>query len=122
MGKIALTKLSNSGLRCRSFFNLEDLCSGSGSRVNQRSSHRYLVNWLDSQSTHSLDIHVDHYTKMLGMEWNATLDTFRPVVSSPKQVEMLTKRALLSDIARWLVLSSDCPAENSPPAHVEGKV
>ena len=25
--------------------NVEDLCSGSGSRVNQRSSHRYLTSW-----------------------------------------------------------------------------
>ena len=29
---------------------------------------------VDSPSTHSLDI--DHYTKVLGMQWNATLDTF----------------------------------------------
>ena len=37
---------------------------------------------VDSQSTHSLDIHVDDYTKVLGMEWNETSDTFRPAVSS----------------------------------------
>ena len=43
---------------------------------------------VDSQSTQSIDI--DHFTKVLGMEWNATPDTFRPVVSSLKQVEMLT--------------------------------
>ena len=53
---------------------------------------------VDSQSTHSLDI--DHYTKVLGMEWNATSDTFQPVVSSLKKVETLAKRALLLDIAR----------------------
>ena len=51
-----------------------------------------------SQSTQSIDI--EHYTKVLGMEWNATLDTIRLVVSSLKQVEALTKRALLLDIAR----------------------
>ena len=32
-----------------------------------------------SQSTQFIDI--DHFTKVLGMEWKATLDTFRPVVS-----------------------------------------
>ena len=53
---------------------------------------------VDSQSTQSLDI--DQYTKVLGMEWNATSDTFRRVVSSLKQVKTLTKRALLSDIVR----------------------
>ena len=35
---------------------------------------------VDSQSTHSIDI--DHYTKVLGMEWNTISNTFRPVVSS----------------------------------------
>ena len=53
---------------------------------------------IDSQSTQSID--VDHFTKVLGMEWNATSDTFRPVVSSLKQVKTLTKQTLLSDIAR----------------------
>ena len=55
---------------------------------------------VNTQSTQSIDILVDHYTKVLGMEWNTTSDTFRPVVSSLKQVEVLTKRALLSDITR----------------------
>ena len=48
---------------------------------------------VDSQSTQSLNI--DQFTKVLGMEWNATSDTFPSVVSSLKHVEMLTKRALL---------------------------
>ena len=47
---------------------------------------------VDSQSTQSIGI--DHYTKGLGVEWNATADTFRPVVTLLKQVEMLTKRPL----------------------------
>ena len=81
---------------------------------------------VDSQSNQSLDI--NHCTNMLGMERNTTSDTFRPVVSSLKQVETLTKRALLSDIYSKivqriaLVLSSDCQAEDSPPARMEGKV
>ena len=53
---------------------------------------------VDIQSTHSLDM--DHFAKVLGMEWNATSDTFQPVVSSLKQVETLTKQTLLLDMAR----------------------
>ena len=53
---------------------------------------------LDSQSTQSINI--DHFTKVLGMEWNTTCDTVRPVVWSLKYVKMVTKRALLLDIAK----------------------
>ena len=68
---------------------------------------------VDSQSTQSIDI--DQFTKVLGMEWNATLDTFRPVVSSLKQVETLTKWALLSDIARLYDILGWCsPAIVNP--------
>ena len=52
---------------------------------------------VECQSTQSLDI--DHYIKVLSMEWNAISDTFRPVVSKLKQIETLTKQALESDIA-----------------------
>ena len=44
---------------------------------------------VDSQSTNSLDI--DHFTTVLGMEWNATSATFQPVVTLLKQIETLTK-------------------------------
>ena len=70
---------------------------------------------VDSQSTHSLNI--DHYTMALGMEWNATSDTFLPVVSSLTQVETLTKRALLSDIARLCDILGWCS-----PAIVKPKI
>ena len=42
IGQMALTKLSSSRLKCRSSSNLEDLCSGNGSRVNQWSSDKYM--------------------------------------------------------------------------------
>ena len=42
----------------------------------------------------------DSFTKVLGMEWNATLDVFRPVISSCKSFGTLTKRSLMSEIAR----------------------
>ena len=53
---------------------------------------------VDSQPTQS--IHIDQITKVLVMEWNTTLDTFRSMVSLLKQIEALTKRALLSVIAK----------------------
>ena len=40
------------------------------------------------------------FTKVLGVEWNATVDSFRPVITSLPVRETLTKRALSSDIAR----------------------
>ena len=72
---------------------------------------------VDSHSTESSDI--DHFTKVFGVEWNATLDTFLPVVTSLKQVEMLTKRNIAighSKIVRCfgLVFSSDRQTKNSP--------
>ena len=44
---------------------------------------------VDNQFTQSIEI--DHSLKVLDMEWNATLDTFPPMVPSLKHVEMLTK-------------------------------
>ena len=40
------------------------------------------------------------FTKVLGVEWNSTVDSFRPVITSLPVRETLTKRALSSDIAR----------------------
>ena len=38
-------------------------------------------------------------TKMLGAEWNAECDCFRPMISLPKEETPLTTRALVSNIA-----------------------
>ena len=70
---------------------------------------------VDSQSCQSIDI--NHYTKVLGIECNAISNTFRSVVSSLKQVETLTKRALLSDIARLYNILGWCS-----PAIVKPKI
>ena len=42
----------------------------------------------------------DTYTKTLGIEWNTRLDHFRLTVSSPPKPDDLTKRTLISDVAR----------------------
>ncbi len=40
------------------------------------------------------------YTKTLGIEWNATKDHFRLTISDPPPLDTITKRALVSDIAK----------------------
>ena len=70
---------------------------------------------VDSQSTQA--IVADQFVKVLGVEWNAISDTFRPVVSSLKSMESLTKRALLSDIARLFDVLGWCS-----PAVVKPKI
>ena len=51
-----------------------------------------------------LDIHSlqtpDHFVKAFGVEWSATSDLFHLTVSSFPQVDTLTKRVLISSIAR----------------------
>lgn len=49
----------------------------------------------------SLDIpDPDGYTKALGIEWNATRDCFRFTVSKLPSAKIMTKRLLISDIAK----------------------
>ena len=54
---------------------------------------------LDIQSLQTLP-DPDHFVKALGVEWSATSDLFRLTVSSFPQVDTLTKRVLISSIAR----------------------
>ena len=52
-------------------------------------------------SNESQKIHYqEEYTKVLGMEWNMVSDCFRPMVPEFKLNETLTKRVLVSNIAR----------------------
>ena len=52
-------------------------------------------------SNESQEIHYqEEYTKVLGMECNMVLDCFRPMVPEFKLNETLTKRVLVSNIAR----------------------
>ena len=41
-----------------------------------------------------------NYTKVLGLVWDTITDTFRPMVSSACEAGRLTKRPLLSGIAK----------------------
>ena len=52
----------------------------------------------DGQLKQEID-YDNEFTKVLGVEWNASLDSFRPVISSLPVRKELTKRAISSDIA-----------------------
>ena len=53
----------------------------------------------DVQPTHQIPTPED-YTKTFGIEWNASMDYFRLAVTPLKEAEHMTKRALVSDIAK----------------------
>ena len=53
----------------------------------------------DSQSVHPMP-DPKEYTKTLGVEWNTDLDHFRLTISDLPPLDNLTKRALISDIAK----------------------
>ena len=53
----------------------------------------------DAQSTLAISS-PDNYTKTLGLEWNSTSDQFRLTVSELPPTEGLTKRLLVSDVAK----------------------
>ena len=53
----------------------------------------------DTQSIHHIPS-TDEYTKTLGIEWNASMDHFRLTVASLQETNNMTKRTLVSDIAK----------------------
>jgi len=54
----------------------------------------------DSQSLHHISTSEANYAKTLGIEWNTTQDNFRLTVANYQPLEEVTKRALVSDIAK----------------------
>ena len=50
----------------------------------------------------------NEFVEVLGVEWNASLDSFRPTISSFAPVKGLTKRKLVSDIARLFSVLGWC--------------
>ena len=53
----------------------------------------------DQKSIHPMPS-PEEYTKTLGVEWNAGMDHFRLTISQPPSLENITKRALISDVAK----------------------
>ena len=69
-----------------------------------KSSHPEAINHLPPEL---LDSHLtqtirdpEGFAKALGVEWSASLDCFRLTVAKQSQLEVITKRALVSDIAK----------------------
>ena len=58
------------------------------------------ANLRDSQTSLTLSDTEDVYTKTLGIEWHSVMDPFRLDVSNHVPIDSLTKRTLVSDIAK----------------------
>ena len=54
---------------------------------------------LDSLPSHSIS-DLDDFAKTLGIEWSTKLDSFRLTVAKFPRLEVITKRALISDVAQ----------------------
>ena len=54
----------------------------------------------ETKEVHSISTSAQDYTKTLGLEWNTTSDTFHLTVSKLLPSEVVTKRILVSDIAK----------------------
>ena len=54
---------------------------------------------LNSHPAHDITS-ADSFAKVLGVEWNATLDVLRPIISPCKSVGSLMKQLLMSEITR----------------------
>ena len=69
-------------------------------RSSEPSILRDLPNDLKDPHSMLISLDADNYTKTLGIAWNATSDHFRITVAQLPPLEKLTKRALVSDIAK----------------------
>ena len=69
----------------------------------------------ETQCTHLIPS-PDEYTKTLGMEWNANMDHFRLTVAELPPLHDITKRVLVSDIAKTF----DCHHEGDSFAAIVG--
>ena len=54
---------------------------------------------LERQETHPIS-DTTNYTKTLGLEWNTSLDQFNLIIAEFTSPESITKRALVSDVAK----------------------
>ncbi len=68
------------------------------------SSNPSVLKHIPSELTAAQSSHIlpdpDMYTKTLGIEWNSFMDHFRLTISELPSLDNLTKRALVSDIAK----------------------
>ena len=69
-------------------------------KANERDVLASIPDELKDRETKQEIHHQDEYTKVLGVEWNVVSDCFRPVISTCEVNGPLTKRVLVSNIAR----------------------
>ena len=85
---------------------LQDLFAHGGFMLRKWNSSEPLVlqailpELLESKEVHSISGLEKGYTKTLGLEWNTAIDTFRVTISKFPPSETVTKRILISDIAK----------------------
>ena len=84
---------------------LQDLFSKGGFLLRKWNSNQPTVlqhipsELRDAHSTQTLP-HQEEYTKTLGIEWNTTMDHFRLTIADLPSIDNVTKRVLVSDVAR----------------------
>ena len=92
---------------------LQDLFTHGGFMLRKWNSSEPLVlqsispELLESKEVHSISGLEKDYTKTLGLEWNTTTDTFHITISKLLPSEAVTKRILVSDIAKVFLTSWD---------------
>ena len=89
------------------------------------SSEAIILQHITPELRGSLSLHAipdpDEYTKTLGIQWNSGLDNFRLTVADIPKADNLTKRLLVSDIAKTFnVLGWFSPSiiKDSPPTYL----
>ena len=93
--------------------DLQDLFKLGGFQLRKWKSNEHDVlatippDLIDPKTTQEFKYEED-YTKILGVQWNAASDCFRPTISLPEILTPLTKRALVSSIARLFDIFGWC--------------
>ena len=68
-------------------------------KVREKFSPAYAQDLSDPEGNQNI-YYQDEYTKVLGMEWNMALDCFHPMIPTFDFDKTLTKKILVSNIAR----------------------
>ena len=77
-------------------------------RASDRTVEQSIEQDLRDQQPSCLISHSENLTKVLGLVWDTITDTFRPMIPSVCETGRLTKRKLLSDIAKLFDILGWC--------------
>ena len=76
-------------------------------KLAERAVEQSIETLRDEESSYTIK-YAERFTKVLGVEWNSNTDTFRPQVSTTCPAGKLTKRLLMSGIARLFDILGWC--------------